>query len=337
MPDVDLSSLSGTELRRLLDSSRARGQASLSYQVLKEMAERRERGGRKPRRGGGAHVVSLDLGERLEADDGDVAVAEREAEPPPQTLADPPGGAQPEPDEAAPLYLQPEPPPAVRTTRRERGPGGRWPTVGFLAGLALGAGLGWGGDELMRQRQLDANATAAVAASDAALKAQPVDTPAVAPPAPPPAIAETAPAAPAAPEASSAPTATPPPPQAVAPQPAIPAPPPAPVVAERTPIPEGPAAELPAVDSASGACAQAATPADRTICGDPELQRLQRELREAYAKALDAHQDRALLREHQLAWRDARSNISDPARLTQLYEARIRTLKSATAAARAAH
>jgi uncharacterized protein len=84
----------------------------------------------------------------------------------------------------------------------------------------------------------------------------------------------------------------------------------------------------------SGACAAEPTPADRTICQDPKLQRLQRELRQAYAEALDAHQDRTLLREHQLAWRDSRSAITDPDQLARLYEDRIRKLKAATAAAR---
>jgi uncharacterized protein len=82
------------------------------------------------------------------------------------------------------------------------------------------------------------------------------------------------------------------------------------------------------------ACAADLTPADRVICGDPNLRRLQRDLRVAYAEALAAHQDRALLRQRQLAWRDARNNIADSERLTWAYEQRIRKLKSATADAR---
>ncbi|MEO8113837.1 MAG: hypothetical protein ABI655_05625, partial [Phenylobacterium sp.] len=76
------------------------------------------------------------------------------------------------------------------------------------------------------------------------------------------------------------------------------------------------------------------TPADRQICGDPELQRLRDDLRRAYAEALAAHQDRALLRQRQLAWRDARNTVSDPERLARLYEQRIRKLDAATADAR---
>jgi uncharacterized protein len=83
-------------------------------------------------------------------------------------------------------------------------------------------------------------------------------------------------------------------------------------------------------------CATQPTPADRTICGDARLRRLQAELRRAYDEALAAHEDRALLREHQLAWRDTRSAIGDPERLARLYEARIRKLNAATAEARRA-
>jgi uncharacterized protein len=63
------------------------------------------------------------------------------------------------------------------------------------------------------------------------------------------------------------------------------------------------------------------------------LQRLQQELRDAYAEALDAHEDRALLRERQLAWKDGRDGVSDPDRLARIYEDRIRRLKAATAEA----
>jgi uncharacterized protein YecT (DUF1311 family) len=84
----------------------------------------------------------------------------------------------------------------------------------------------------------------------------------------------------------------------------------------------------------ANACATEPTPADRTICGVPDLRRLQGELRQAYAEALQAHRDRALLRERQLAWASARDTVSDPDRLAALYEERIRKLNAATAAAR---
>ena len=80
-----------------------------------------------------------------------------------------------------------------------------------------------------------------------------------------------------------------------------------------------------------------ASRADRAICANEDLQKLQRDLRQAYAKALDAHADRVTLRQRQLAWRDARNAVADPERLAGLYEARIRKLKAATAAARSAN
>ena len=49
--------------------------------------------------------------------------------------------------------------------------------------------------------------------------------------------------------------------------------------------------------------------------------------------ALAAHDDKAQLRERQLAWRDARSAVTDPARLTILYDERIRKLNAAAAEA----
>ncbi len=92
-------------------------------------------------------------------------------------------------------------------------------------------------------------------------------------------------------------------------------------VAAPTETPQAPAAEP---------CA-AETPADRAICGSPELQQLQGELRTAYAEALDAHADKTVLRQRQLAWRDGRNAVTDPERLAEIYAARIRKLTAATA------
>jgi hypothetical protein len=115
-----------------------------------------------------------------------------------------------------------------------------------------------------------------------------------------------------------------------------PEPPPAPaeprsVEANAAPEADQQEKAAPAMSAVAGNCAAAPTPADRTICGDPELRRLQHELQRAYARALDAHEDRSLLRERELAWRDARNTISDPHRLAELYEARIQKLNAATA------
>jgi hypothetical protein len=84
-------------------------------------------------------------------------------------------------------------------------------------------------------------------------------------------------------------------------------------------------------------CAAEPTPADRTICKTPHLQALQRELRRAYAEAMMVHEDRDLLRKHELEWRDARNEVDEPERLEQLYGERIRRLHAATAEARRVH
>jgi uncharacterized protein YecT (DUF1311 family) len=101
--------------------------------------------------------------------------------------------------------------------------------------------------------------------------------------------------------------------------------------------PVHPAAEMVRTAEAPAACTAQPTPADRTICGDPELRGLQRQLRQAYNEALEAHENRALLRQRQLSWASARDPVSDPDRLAQLYEQRIRRLNAATAAARQQH
>lgn len=180
-----------------------------------------------------------------------------------------------------------------------------WPATTFVAGAALGVAGGLWFADSTRDPPPPSPELAAFQAE-------------VAPPAPlpaptPEAAVEPAQAAPAEtlqPETTAEPEAT------------IAA---APLAAE-------PAAE-PEVAEAD-ACASAPTPADRVICGDPKLQRLQRDLRRAYAEALDAHAERDVLRERQLAWRDARSVIADPDRLAALYEQRIRRLDAATADAR---
>jgi uncharacterized protein YecT (DUF1311 family) len=104
--------------------------------------------------------------------------------------------------------------------------------------------------------------------------------------------------------------------------------------AEPAPNPPADHESQPATSAEADACAAQPTPADRTICADPQLRELQRQLRQAYSEALEAHEDRALLRERQLAWASARDSVSDPDRLIALYEQRIRKLNAATAQAR---
>jgi len=401
MPQVNLSTLNGQELRQLLDSSRRRGDAALSYTVLQEMAARREAGGeRRPfmlRRPAEPRHVDVELDEAAETDD-DLpplpnwrppvrdaeAVGGASPPPAPQAPAErrsrrktPPPPQPPASKAAAPVAaLDLESPPPLETHRPlslwhadaepprddaadaedpglrmhlEDKPGRsapRPPRLGLVAGLALGIpiglALGWWGAVLVRNAPSSPTAPAAAQVQTAAL------TPAPASPETPP--APSASAAEPAPEVQPAPPAAPPgpdlraapitPPDAQGPARApdaaateSPAPASRSAEADSAADTAPPALERPARGGAR-ACAGAATPADRTICGDPKLQLLQGELRQAYAAALAAHQDRTLLRQRQLAWRDARNSVSDPDRLARLYEERIRKLNAATAAAR---
>jgi uncharacterized protein YecT (DUF1311 family) len=401
MPQVNLSSLSGVELRQMLDSSRRRGDAGLSYAVLQEMAARRTQAAQKrpkskAKRDAEPRVIDVDMSDQDdEADEvppmpnwrppvreaaepppppatpeptAAAAAPEREPEPEPEPepVQEPETVPVPEPEALSePELVAPAPSAAAEADRPLTLRDGPLPQLAspplgddglrlhpdrpvpdrrakpprrssrFALGLSLGVLIGlagglWGG-EYARER------LAPVAVTPAAAPPRP----AVVPPQPSPA-AEPEVAATSAPAATALPEATP------SPEGAEPAP--APEVATAEPVPEpqpqpqpqaaaaqpSPAAAATASGSSADDCARQATPADRTICGDAHLRRLQADLRDAYNAALDAHEDRALLREHQLAWRDARSTVSDPERLARLYEERIRKLKAATAEARAA-
>jgi len=382
MPQMNLSALSGQELRRLLDASRARGDAPLAYQILQEMAQRREareeRGRSLLRRPAEPRVVALNLGDPAGPDDDlppmpnwraptlepeaaaspasepepepaptlateprpaprrsrrskappPVVVAANEVEPPPpRNLKRPRSVWDDEPPEddiagAEVLDLRLDRPPheARREPRRFRGP----PGAGFAAGIAVGAALGW-----WATGALQGTPSAPVAPA-----AAPIQTAAVEPVPAPATLPITVASEPATPlETLPEPVDGPLPPDLPeGPQPSPDAPEAAPEVAAE-PAPQPPAL-VRAASGGTGACAAEPTPADREICSDPELRRLQRELRQAYAEALEAHEDRDLLRQRQLAWRDARNTISEPDRLARLYEQRIRKLNAATAAAR---
>ncbi|WP_372786078.1 hypothetical protein [Phenylobacterium sp.] len=385
MPQVNLTDVTAQELRRLLDSSRRRGDAALSYKILQEMAARRDAPAK--RRQAGPRLVAVELGEPLEDDDlppmpnwrppprevealaspepeaasasapaprpsrrkrppapamasvAAVPVAAVVVEPPPPTLetsrplrlqdADPPPQDEAVEPQEPELRLRAAAPEKVRPPRQPRFGG----VATFAVGLALGIALGWWGGRIARDVLSPSAAPAPI--QTAALTPQP--TPAPAPLAPvlveptpeaavPPAAAATPPPQDVTPPSSDQEPAREP--ESPAGEPSRPATRSAEAVrtAETAPSRSPPAA-------ASG-CAAEPTPADRAICGDPRLRRLQDELRQAYAEALDAHQDRDLLRQRQLAWRDARSTVTDPSRLAGLYEARIRKLNAATAEAR---
>ena len=338
MPQVNLSGLNGSELRQLLDASRRRGDAALSYSILQEMAARRDGGAArhasKGRRQSEPRVVAVDLSGPTEKDqlppmpnwrpapqdakdellarDEPIAAAEPQT-PEPVEISRPLSLRRDEPtppyvaSEDLDLRLRPASP------RKERAaPRGVSLRVfaGFTAGIALGTAFGWWAGGMAR---------------DVLPLPAPIQTAALAPePAPPPPPPAAAPLAEALPVPAADTLA-----DAVTP-PQVNEPVPAEAASEAT---EPPAPSTPVV--ASG-CATEPTPADRVICGHPNLQRLQSQLRHAYAEALDAHEDRDLLRQRQLAWRDARNAVSDPDRLTALYEARIRKLNAATGQAQGA-
>ena len=371
MPQMNLSALNSQELRRLLDASRARGDAPLAYQILQEMAERRdareERGRSLLRRSAEPRVVALNLGDPMEPDDelppmpnwrppapepeaSTAPVAEPEPAPPPRkpgrskTQPPPAVVAPPELDTEAnaPLPMKPprsvwdDDPPRVeddgaealgleldrpgRAKPREPRKFRRPPGLGFAAGIAVGAAVGWWAAGSL-QTPPPAVAPAAAPIQIAAAEPQPAPAtlpvtvaaaePAPAPEAPPEPAGEALP-----PDLQEGPLLSP-----DAAEEAVEAPSPAPAVVQAT-------------TAGTGACAAEPTPADRKICSDPDLRRLQRELRQAYAEALEAHEDRDLLRQRQLAWADARNTVTERDRLAQLYEQRIRKLNAATAEAR---
>jgi uncharacterized protein YecT (DUF1311 family) len=375
---MNLSTLSGPELRQLLDAARTRGQAQLTYQILQEMEARRAARGRSRglfrMRRPNAEPRALVLDEPPEDGEDDIppmplwVAPPREPdpprEPPPEPLvlapkprpkpartpsAPPPRrrktgpAAAPAPDVAPPpepipppvppsaptepprprsvwddLPEEPPPPPAVRPPPPRRF--SRGSAAFFAVGMAAGVVLGVGASELWRDAPPPAAAPAAV--ETAALTPPPA--PVIPPPAAPEPAQTTEPAPAATDAATPAMAAADPPPESAGPAMELP----------REPEPSPDEADL--AEAPQDACAAQPTPADRTICGDPELQRLQRELRRAYARALDAHEDRDMLRQRQLAWRDDRSAVSNPDRLARLYEDRIRRLNAATEAARRA-
>ncbi|MEO8113120.1 MAG: hypothetical protein ABI655_01980, partial [Phenylobacterium sp.] len=196
MPQVNLSTLNGAELRDLLDASRRHGDAQASYRILQEMAARRE-GPLKTRRE--PRFVAIDLGDPLEKGDDlppmpnwrppglspnsppseiDRPLSLQDPGPPP-----PPQAADSDPADIDDLRLHPvgrESPPARRRAPLQL-------VAGFALGITLGAGLGWW-----------------AAGREAVSAPVPVQTAALAPAPAPPAPSLAAPAAPPEPAAEPA-------------------------------------------------------------------------------------------------------------------------------------
>jgi hypothetical protein len=110
---------------------------------------------------------------------------------------------------------------------------------------------------------------------------------------------------------------------------------------ERAPQPPPPMVRLAKAETTArtpapqrDACARS-TPADRLVCSDLSLRLIDLELKNAYARALNARADPDVVGAGQSAWRRARDEVSDPDRLARLYTQRIRELEAAAAAARA--
>lgn len=396
MPQVNLSTLSGPELRQLLDTTRQRGEAALSYRILQEMADRRQGAGRRGlfqmRRPTEARNIAVDLGDPMDRGDDDVPPMPHwrppslESKAPSSLTPEPAAGPEPRRSRrrktqsdptmeaavtpVAPADAEPMPPLGLETAGasldeaegskdwREglpplvpENPRAPWRisrglAAGFAAGAAVGItfGLWMGGISRVTPSSPPASAPAAIRTAALVRPPAPATAPATATAAEP----EPEPAPEAPPETTVAPPApdiheaalSPPDNPEVAHEAAgvameLPANPPEHRKAEAVRTAEAPKAVLAqAAPAAVNPCAAEPTPADREICGDPELQGLQRELRQAYAKALEAHEDRALLRQRQLAWANARDTVSDSDQLARLYEQRIRKLNAATAEAR---
>lgn len=322
MPQVNLSNLSGPELRGLLDSTRQRGLAAQSYEILQEMAARRAKAeGDKPAGAASPRVIAVDLGDPLDRRE-EIFDPEVTPPPPPEPLEEIGLDLAQAVQDRTPRRRQPR---ERKGPRPVAGPGGRrsrWRMPAFVAGAALGIVLGCG----LALDSLSKSDAPALAVFPQAPMLRPEQVPAS--PAPPPAEVAVAEVPPPPVEA------VPPPAAEEAAQAAVPA------SAEQPDAPGAIDEKLAELASAPEPppthCAHAATPADRTICEEPRLKDLQRELREAYAEALQAHADRALLRQRQLAWRDARNDVDDPGELARLYESRIRKLHAAAEAAREA-
>ena len=335
MPEIDLSALSGPELRRLLKVAHARGNGSLADRLEWEIAAR-----------------------------GAGGVAPEGALPPPPL---------PQDDGDEPFYRMrtPDAEPLAIERRAEvassRTSGLPLVGLGVVAGCLLSGAAFWGLTKIDLPRfDLAKLMERPPAPAPRAMTVRPAPVPAAAPPGadqvaaalapgpfpsrpePAPPVAQPAPPAPA-PVAAAVEAVAPAaklPPVEVAKAPPKPAPPKTAVAKTETPVVKKEAPPPAAIKLAKAepapprkpppardACGRA-TPADRLVCGDLGLRLLDVELKEAYIRALNARADPVTLGRDQAAWRHARDGVSDPDRLEGLYDQRIRELDAVAAAAR---
>jgi uncharacterized protein YecT (DUF1311 family) len=271
MLQINIATLSRSELKALLAAARARGQTALAEQIQAAIAAQAAGPAARP-----APPVAL------VHDEPDPIVLDA-------TLEDDP----------------PTPPLALASPRRRRPR--RWPLglAATAAAAAVAAVLAWSSGGTFTSPRTPSAAPAARPAASAAAPATRAMAMVAQPTAAAPAVVQAA-----EPPAPSAPTAPPP------------AAPPKTVLATVQAAPAPPRRTDP--------CAAPPTPADGVLCRDLALNLLDRELRDAYGRAIDAGAEPRAIRESQAAWRRVRDPVSDPHALAALYERRIHELKTAT-------
>ena len=311
MLGIDLSTLSRSELQRLLKIALERGDGSLAQRLEWELGSRGKGGGGRappvavappPQDDPGEEDPGEDLGEAP------VDVMELDVEPDVEPDA--------EPLVWEPITLEPIAP-------RPASARGGLPLVGLglVAACLIAGGVFWG----LGQMDRSPAAGSAQAPAPRAMAARPLEAAPAPAPRPEPKVA--------APEAAPVVPAAKPPVEV-----ATKAAPPEEARKERSPRPPPPAVRLAEAEATtrtpvqSGACARS-TPADRLVCNDLSLQLFDMQLQEAYRRALNARVDPVIVGEGQAAWRRARDEVSDPQRLAHLYNQRIRELDAASAAA----
>lgn len=87
-----------------------------------------------------------------------------------------------------------------------------------------------------------------------------------------------------------------------------------------------PPARKPKAAKAVSRCRFEPTPAQRILCGSPQLQTADRRLQNAYSRALKAGADRRILEGEQAAWRAMRNSAADRREMAHLYAQRMREL-----------